>query len=413
MQSFDPPDNLSVNTPSVMRVAIYSLLFNLGLVVAKFFLFAISGSLALRADAVHTLVDVLASLALILGLRISERRSQSFPLGLYKVENLASIAISFLLFFTAYEIFLEAVLGDAEPANYPGFVLYGVAAIIPLPYLFGSFQIRVGKQTGSPSLMADGIQHRADVLTSSLVFLALLARSVAFPLDRIAAAIIALVIVKEGWEILVAGMRVLLDASVDARTLEKIRALIMAAPEVADIGELVARNSGRYLFVQAKLIFRVIDLNRAHLASRRIEAGIRKEFPHVDRVLIHYEPQARTSQKSAIPLKDAQGTLGEHFGESPYFAVVEIDLQEMKLIKQEIVANPHKDLAKGKGLKVAKFLLTYKPDVILCRESLSGKEPGYAFAEAGVETSQTEAKTLEELVNGLLESKDGNAKDKY
>ena len=67
------------------------------------------------------------------------------------------------------------------------------------------------------------------------------------------------------------------------------------------------------------------------------------------------------------PLQDARGTLGEHFGESPYFALVEIDLQEMKLAKQEIVANPYKDLAKGKGLKVAKFLLTYKPDVILCQ----------------------------------------------
>ena len=85
----------------------------------------------------------------------------------------------------------------------------------------------------------------------------------------------------------------------------------------------------------------------------------------------------------------------------------------MKLAKQEIVANPYKDLAKGKGLKVAKFLLTYKPDVILCKESLAGKGPGYAFAEAGVETSQTEAKTLEELVNGLLEAKGGNAADKY
>ena len=405
MSVIDPTGAFPYQTPSVLRVALYSLIFNLGLVGAKLILSALTGSLALRADAVHTMVDVLASLALILGLKISERKSQSFPLGLYKVENLASIAISFLLFATAYEIVLEAVLGEAEPIHYPGFVLYAVAAIIPLPFLFGSFQIRVGKQTGSPSLIADGVQHKADVLTSSLVFLALIAQSVAFPLDRIAASIIALVIVKEGWDVLVAGMRVLLDASVDGRTLEKIRALIMEAPEVASLKELVARNSGRYIFVQANLIFRITDLERAHLASERIEAKIRKELPHVDRVLIHYEPQARTSLRYAAPLQDARGTIGEHFGESPYFALVEIDLQEMKLAKQEIVANPFQDLAKGKGLKVAKFLLTYKPDIILCKESLCGKGPGYVFAEAGVETSQTGAKTLEELVSCLLESK--------
>lgn len=263
-------------TPSVVRVALYSLLFNLSLLGAKIFLSAITGSLALQADAVHTLVDVLASAALILGLKISERKSESFPLGLYKVENLASIAISFLLFFTAYEIIREAAVAAPQAPSYQGYALLAVAAIIPLPYLFGSFQIRVGRQTGSPSLIADGVQHRADVLTSSLVFLALAAQSTGLPLDRIAAAIIALVIVKEGWRILVDGMRVLLDASVDLKTLEKIRSLIMLAPEVAGIEELVARNSGRYLFVQASLLFRVSDLRRAHMAGKRIEAEIKK-----------------------------------------------------------------------------------------------------------------------------------------
>ncbi len=388
----------------MLRVALYSLLFNLALVVAKLILSALSGSLALRADAIHSTVDVLASLALILGVKISERKSESFPLGLYKVENLASIAISFLLFLTAYEIVLEAVRGEAMPINYQGWVLYAVAAIIPLPYLFGSFQIKVGERTGSPSLIADGVQHKADVLTSSLVFLALIAQTVSFPLDRIAAVIIALAIIKEGWGILVAGMRVLLDASVDVPTLERIRALILEAPEVVSIRELVARNSGRYLFVQADLTLRVADLKRAHLASERIESRIRKEIPQVDRVQIHYEPIVESRRRYAAPLADMRGTLSRHFGESPYFALVEMDFKEMKLLRQEIVANPHKDLSKGKGLKVAQFLLGFKPDVVFSRESLEGKGPGYAFAEAGVETVQTDAETLEELVAGLLEA---------
>ncbi|MDQ1312541.1 MAG: hypothetical protein QG605_1080 [Euryarchaeota archaeon] len=388
----------------MLRVALYSLLFNLALVAAKLTLSALSGSLALQADAIHSTVDVMASLALILGVKISERKSESFPLGLYKVENLASIAISFLLFLTAYEIVLEAVRGEAMPINYQGWVLYAVAAIIPLPYLFGSFQIKVGERTGSPSLIADGVQHKADVLTSSLVFLALIAQTVSFPLDRIAAAIIALAIIKEGWEILVSGMRVLLDASVDAPTLERIRALILEAPEVVSIKELMARNSGRYLFVQANLTLRVADLKRAHLASERIESRIRKEIPQVDRVQIHYEPIVGSRRRYAAPLADMRGTLSKHFGESAYFALMEMDFEEMKLLRQEIVANPHKDLSKGKGLKVAQFLLGFKPDVVFSRESLEGKGPGYAFAEAGVETAQTDVETLEELVAGLLEA---------
>ena len=401
MTSPKPAENNSAPSPSVLRVALYSLLFNLVLVAAKLFLSAVSGSLALRADAVHSLVDVLASAALILGLKISERKSESFPLGLYKVENLASIAISFLLFATAYEIIREAALAAPQAPPYQGYALLAVAAIIPLPYLFGSFQIRVGRKTGSPSLIADGVQHRADVLTSSLVFLALAARNTGLPLDRIAAAIIALVIVKEGWSILVDGMRVLLDASVDLKTLEKIRSLIMLAPEVAGIGELVARNSGRYLFVQASLQFRVLDLRRAHMAGRRIEAEIKKELPQVDRVTIHYQPIQRSSLRYAIALQDARGTLSGHFGESPYFALVDIDLQRKDIRRQEMVANPYSNLAKGKGLKVSRFLLAFKPDLIICKESLAGKGPGYAFAEAGVETAETEAESLEGLVKSL------------
>ena len=393
----------------MLRVALYSLLFNLALVAAKLTLSLLSGSLALRADAIHSTVDVIASLALILGVKISERKSESFPLGLYKVENLASIAISFLLFLTAYEIVTEALRGEAVAINYPGWVLYAVATIVPLPYLFGSFQIKVGERTGSPSLIADGVQHKADVLTSSLVFLALIAQSVSLPLDRIAAVIIALVIIREGWAILVSGMRVLLDASVDVKTLERIRGLILEAPEVASIKELVARNSGRYLFVQANLTLRVADLKRAHLASERIESRIKRELPQVDRVQIHYEPIVESRRRYAAPLVDMRGTLGKHFGESPYFALLEIDLREKRLIRQEMLANPHKDLSKGKGLKVAQFLLGFKPDVVFSSERLEGKGPGYAFAEAGVETVQTDAENLEVLVASLLEAEGKSA----
>ena len=59
-------------------------------------------------------------------------------------------------------------------------------------------------------------------------------------------------------------------------------------------------------------------------------------------------------------------------------------------------------MAKGKGIKVAEFLLSYKPDVIVAGESLLKKGPGYAFADAGVETMQTDAKSLGELVDQML-----------
>jgi len=386
----------------IRRVAFCSLLVNLGLVGTKLFLSIVADSLALRADAVHSLVDVFASIALILGLVISSRKSKSFPYGLYKVENMISVVISFLLFLTAYEIAMEAIKGNTTAANYESWVLLAVAALIPVPFIFGRYEMSIGKKANSPSLVADGSQFKADVLTSLLVFLAMLGQRFGLPLDRYAAAIIAIFIVKAGWGILMSGMRVLLDASVDADTLEKIRSLIREEPAVSAVKEVIARNSGRYLFVEAKVTLRITDLKKAHLASLKIEDNIRGELPNVDRVIIHYEPRSKSELRYVVPLADLGGEVGQHFGESPYFALIDIGQEQRILRKQEIVSNPYKDLTKGKGLRVAEFLLSYKPDVIMTRECLLGKGPGYAFAEAGVETSQTDARNLNELIENLL-----------
>jgi len=199
-------------------------------------------------------VDVFGSTALILGIFISGRKSKSFPYGLYKVENLVA-----------------------------------VAAIVPVPLIFGTYEMKVGEKFSSPSLVADGRQFRADVLTELVVFAALAGQWFGLPLDRVAAAAIALLIVKAGWEILVSGMRVLLDASIDPATMRKIEDAIEANPEVSVVEEVTGRNSGRYLFVEAKVAFRVTDLARAHQASQRIERDIREAVPNVDRALIHYD----------------------------------------------------------------------------------------------------------------------------
>ena len=93
-----------------------------------------------------------------------------------------------------------------------------------------------------------------------------------------------------------------------------------------------------------------------------------------------------------------------------YFALVDIDSQEKIVTKQEIVSNPYRDIEKGRGIKVAELLLTYKPDVIVARESLSGKGPGYVFADSGTEIRQTGAKSMNEFEDQLLS---GNSESEY
>jgi len=280
MDTSDTANESQPQRPPYLRVGIYSLLVNLGLVAAKLSLSFVTGSIALRADAIHSGVDIFGSLALIVGLVLANRKSRDFPYGLYKVENVVSVIISVLLFVTAYEIAREAILSESSTVPYSGWVLGVVGALILVPLLFSRYEVRVGQKYNSPSLIADGRQFRADVLASSIVFFALLAQYFGFPLDRIAAGVVALFIVRAGWGLLWNSMRVLLDASVDSETLGKIRSVIQAEPAVTSIQNLTGRNSGRYVFVEATVALRVSDLKQAHLVSQRIEHNIKETPAH-------------------------------------------------------------------------------------------------------------------------------------
>jgi predicted Fe-Mo cluster-binding NifX family protein len=258
--------------------------------------------------------------------------------------------------------------------------------------------MRVGRELNSPSLMADAQEYRVHVLSSGVVLIALLGQLVGLPLDRYAALLIVVLVVKTGWELLSDGMRVLLDASLDGETLDQVRAIIEAEPAVTEVLALVGRNAGRYRFIEGDVALRVDDLERAHAISRRIERAIREQVPHVERVLLHYEPQPRTHLRFAVPLADKEGRISEHFGEAPYFALVTVRLADGQVEREEIVDNPHQAVAKAKGIRVSEWLVALGADVVLLREAVEGKGPAYVFGDAGVEARMTEEETLPEAM---------------
>jgi cation diffusion facilitator family transporter len=386
---------------NIRRVGVYSLAINLFLVTSKIILAQVTGSLALRADALHSVVDVLASLAVLAGLVISGRKAKNFPYGLYKVENLVALAISLLLFVVSYELGRQAFISKSQLLTVNSWIVLIVGCLILVPLIYSLYEIRVARKVSSPSLLADARHFQADVISASIVFLALLGQSLGFPLDRIGAGLIVIFIVKAGWELLVDSGRVLLDASLDNTTLDQIRKVIESEPAVVQVKSLIGRNSGRYRFVEAEVVFRLSNLEKAHNLSGLLENKVRTVVPRVDHVVIHYEPVVRTELRYAIPLEDNLLAISTHFGEANYFALITVKLYGSQLLNQEIVGNPHALLEKGKGIKTAELLLNHKVDVVLTREDLTGKGPGYAFANAGVETKCTEAKTLKDALQTL------------
>jgi cation diffusion facilitator family transporter len=380
--------------PQAAQVAWASIAVNIFLSLLNLAIAAASGSLAVAAEMVHNLVDLVASVAVLAGVKIAERESRHFPYGLYKVENVVAVGVAILIFFTGYEIAQKALRGESGPATVNGWMLAGVALSAVVPLAFSRYEMRVGREINSPSLMADAQEYRAHVFSSGVVFLALVGQMVGFPLDRYAALIIVVLIAKTGWELLVDGMRVLLDASLDAETLDQVRTIIQADPATTEIRSVAGRNAGRYRFLEADVALRVDDLEKAHNVSRRIERAIRAQVPHVERVRIHYEPQVRDHLRYAVPLADPSGTVSPHFGEAPYFALVTVRAADGQVERQEVLPNPHANVEKAKGIRVGEWLVDLKADVILLQEDVHGKGPAYVFADAGVQTRLTETTTL-------------------
>ena len=381
----------------------YSIGVNVVLAAINAVISARSQSLAVSAEMVHNLVDLLTAIAVLVGLYLSGPKTKAFPYGLYRLENALAVVLALMTFVTAYEISRDALFAPARTATVRSWMLLGLVLATAIPLAFSWFELRAGREANSPVLIADAREYRTHVFTTGVVFASLVGQSLGIALDRWAALIIVVAVVRTGWDLLIGGMRVLLDASLEPETLETIREIILSEPSVSELQWVTGRNAGRFRFVEAAVTLRLRDLARASAASRRIESGIRERVPHVDRVIIHAEAARLSSLRFAMPLASSDGLLDRHFGEAPQFAIVTVGVADYRIQEQRILANPHLTAEKSKGIRVAEWLAANKADVLLLLEAVQGSGPAYVLRDAGIETRITTATSLQEQVALLAE----------
>jgi cation diffusion facilitator family transporter len=381
------------------QAAFLSIILNTSLTLIKYILALLSGSVALMADAIHSLTDVISSASVLMGIKLSKRSSKTFPYGLYKVENLVSLAMALLIFLAGYEIFRETFTHHTPLVieRIP-WAIAGVIIAILATYFFSRYEMHIGKQINSPSIIADAEHVKTDMLSSVIILIGLVGGLFRVPLlDKGAALVILIFIARTGYRILVDSVRVLLDASLDFDTMDQVKTIILSDPQVEEITGLWGRNSGRYKFIEADLTLNVNDLQRAHVITDTIAERIREKIPHVDHVLIHYEPIRKETHTLAVPLMADKETISEHFGEAPYFSIITLRTKDGTLVKQEYPNNPYLQEAEGKGIRVSEWLVQKGIDTIFTKKSFEGKGPFYVFSNARVKMIVTAKKKLHDL----------------
>lgn len=396
----EPAPSSDGTDATIVRWGWYSIALNVLLIAWHGVIALASDSLAVAAELIHNTVDLATAAAVLVGLKLAMRRSKAFPYGLYKVENLVAAGLAIMIFVTAYEVVRNVMIGGSRPIVADPWMLASLVATTAMPLVFSHFEMRVARAANSPALLADAREYRVHAYTTGLAFAALLSARFDFPLDRVAALLIVVAVIRTGWDLLMDALRVLLDASLDGATLEQVRRAVESGPAVATVTWVTGRNAGRFRFVEAGVTLRVADLARAETAVQRIERSVRAAVPLVERVLVHVEARTSERERHAVPLADLAGTISAHFGEAPFFAFVTINRSAGRIEEQHIRANPCLAEERAKGLRVAEWLTAEKVDHVIVPRSLDGKGPAYVFREAGIAVHSTGARTLSKVFAG-------------
>jgi cation diffusion facilitator family transporter len=280
------------------RAAAISIASNATLIVLKIAAGAATGSIAILTEAVHSSIDLLASVVAFFSVRKAEEPPDpSHPYGHEKVENLTAALEGVLILVGAAVIIYESVHRLITPSGVDklgvGIAVIGFSAVANLAV--STYLYRQARVTGSPALEGDAAHLRTDAYTSMgvLVGLVLVKVTGAERFDPITALVIAVAIVWSGVRLVNRSSRVLVDEALPAEELAAVRATIEAydAPEVSGFHKLRARQAGSRRHIDLHVQFRSgTSLERAHYVSHELQDAISSRLRDAD-VLIHLEPE--------------------------------------------------------------------------------------------------------------------------
>jgi len=287
--------------------AALSIASNTFLILLKVVASSITGSVALLTEAMHSSIDLIASIVAFISVRKADEPADAeHPYGHEKIENLAAMIEGILILVGSGVIAFEAIrhLIVGTQVAHLGFGIAVVAISIVVNFFVSRKLGRRARETESVALEADAVHLRTDMATSFGVLIGLVLVSItgADWLDPAVALLIAAAIVREGFKILNRSSRVLVDEALPASELDAISAEVRAfGPQgVAGFHKLRARRAGARRYVDLHVQFvSGTTLEQAHETAHRLQDAIATRIPGAD-VLIHLEPEDRVKPGTEI-----------------------------------------------------------------------------------------------------------------
>ena len=286
----------------IYKVTIAGGAVNVILLAFKFMAGILGHSAAMIADAVHSLSDFVTDLIVLIFVYISGKpQDKSHDYGHGKYETLALTIIGIALLIVAVGIFHNGAIRIAawwqgEELEAPGVLaLWAALVSIILKELTFRYTISNARKLDSSALEANAWHHRSDALSSigtavGIGGAVLLGKRWAV-LDPIASVVVGAFIVKVAVELILQGMRDLLEHSLPDEIEDEIMKIAQSEPDVIEPHDLRTRRIGnRYAIELHILMDGNITLAKAHDHADSIENQLKKRFGQNTHVAIHMEP---------------------------------------------------------------------------------------------------------------------------
>jgi cation diffusion facilitator family transporter len=294
-------------SPRLLRIAAGSVALACFVLALKAAAWWLTGSVALFADAMESIVNVAAAGAAFLALRLSaEPADDEHPYGHAKAEYFSAVLEGALIIVAALVILHAAYRGWRAPAapSEPALGLAVSALATAANAGWAWLLFRTGRRGRSPALLADARHLLADVVTSAavLVGVGLVALTGLLWLDPLLAGATALNILWSGGRLVRESVGGLMDEAVPPEQLTRIRAIVGAQAEGAiEAHDLRTRHAGRLTFIEFHLVVPgQLSVAEAHGICDRIEAALKAEVEGAV-ITIHVEPEDK-AKRQGVPV---------------------------------------------------------------------------------------------------------------
>ena len=283
--------------PTKAGAASLSVVSNSVLIVLKIAAGALTGSIAILTEAVHSAIDLIASVVAYVSVRKADQPAdESHMYGHAKIENLAAAIEGMLILAGAGVIIFESVrrLSSGEQLEHLGIGIAVIAVSMLVNIAVSAYLFRQARRHDSPALESDAEHLRTDAMTSGGVLAGLVAIQITGweRLDSIVALAVAAAIVVAGLRILNRSTRVLVDEALPSDELDVVRSVIATypGPEVSGFHKLRGRRAGSARYIDVHIQFRSgTSLERAHSIAHELQDTVRDRLPRTE-LLVHIEP---------------------------------------------------------------------------------------------------------------------------